>query len=130
MNDNRHNGQFLLGFFLGGLIGALVIFFLGTKEGKRLEKKLESRGKDILDELDDKLAEFEKNGRDLVKKGEEIKNDVMEAWEDRKDEMTDAARDRIDSALAQIEELQSKGVEQTTAIRRKFKNLPARRRAA
>jgi len=124
MNNNNHNGKFMFGFFLGGLIGALVVFFLGTKEGKKLEKVLEHKGKDVLDELDDRLEELEKSGKELVKKGEAMREHVMETFEDKKEEMTDAAVEKIDSALAHIEAIQHKGVETTATIRKKFKNLP------
>lgn len=124
MSDNNHNGKFLFGFFLGGIIGALIIFFLGTKEGKKLEKVLEHKGKDVLDDLNDKLEELEQSGKDLVKKGEAIKEHVMDTLEEKKGEMTDATVEKIDSALAHIEALQTKGVETTATIRKKFKNIP------
>lgn len=124
MSDNQHNGKFLFGFFLGGLIGALIIFFLGTKEGKKIEKLLEHKGKDVLDELDLKLAELERSGKELVKKGESIKEEVMEVWEERKDKMTEAAVEKLDSALANLEAMQHKGVVTTATLRKKFKNLP------
>lgn len=124
MSDNNQNGKFMFGFFLGGLIGALVVFFLGTKEGKKVEKLLEHKGKDVLDELDEKLEELEQSGRDLVKKGEAIKEHVMDTFEDKKEEMTEATVEKIDTALAHIEALQHKGVETTATLRKKFKNLP------
>lgn len=127
MSDSNHDGKFLFGFFLGGLIGALVIFFLGTKEGKKLEKRLELKGKDVLDELDDKLEEFEKSGKELVKRGEELKEHMMSEFEDKKEEMSDAAVEKLDTALAHIEAIQHKGIETTSNIRRKFTNLPKKK---
>jgi len=124
MSEHKHDGKFIFGFFLGGLIGALVIFFLGTKEGKKMSKVLEKRGRDVLDELDDKLAELEKSGRDLVRKGEALKDEVMEAWEERRDTMTEAAAERFDTALANLEELQNKGMTKTASLRKRFRNLP------
>lgn len=124
MNNTRHDGKFLFGFFLGGLIGALIIFFLGTKEGKKIEKVLKKRGKDVLDELDEKLEELEASGKELLNKGERIKQDVLEALEERRDDLTDAAAERIDSALANFESMQTKGVTSTASLRKKFKNLP------
>jgi gas vesicle protein len=127
MSEHDNNGKFLFGFFLGGLIGALVIFFLGTKEGKKLEKKLELKGKDVLDELDEKLEELEANGKELVKKGEAMKEQVMDTFEQKKEEMTDATVEKIDTALAHIEALQHKGAETTKNIRRNFTNLPKKK---
>ena len=129
MTDNNHEGKFLFGFFLGGLIGALVIFVLGTKEGKKVEKLLQHKGKDVLDDLDDKLEELEQSGKELVKQGEAIKEHVMDTLEDKKGEMTDATVEKIDSALAHIEALQHKGVETTATIRKKFTNLPSKKKS-
>lgn len=127
MSDERHDGKFLFGFFLGGLIGALIIFFLGTKEGKKAKKFLEKEGKDVIDDLEDRLDELQEKGKDLVKQGEAIKEQVMDTIEDKKEEITDSAVERIGSALERIEEIQQKGVETTATIRKKFKNLPPRK---
>lgn len=124
MSDHNHDGKFMFGFFLGGLIGALIIFFLGTKEGKKAEKLLERRGKDILDDLEDKLDELQKKGKDFVRQGEALKEQVMDTLEDKKEEMTDTAVEKIGTALERMEELQQKGVETTAYLRKKFKNLP------
>lgn len=124
MSDHNHDGKFMFGFFLGGLIGALIIFFLGTKEGKKAEKLLEGRGKDILDDLEDKLDELQKKGKDFVRQGEALKDQVMDTLEEKKEEMTDTAVEKIGTALERMEELQQKGVETTANLRKKFKNLP------
>jgi gas vesicle protein len=47
--------RFLLGFFIGGLIGAVIIFLLGTKEGKKTGRFLEEKGRDLLDDLQDQI---------------------------------------------------------------------------
>lgn len=35
-NSNNSNNNFFSGFLLGALVGAAVVFLLGTKKGKRL----------------------------------------------------------------------------------------------
>lgn len=100
-NEEHHHGdfRFLLGFFIGGLIGAVVIFLLGTKEGKKTAKSLEEKGKDLLDSL-----------------GE------------RKEELTESATEKLDDALAHIEKMQEQGRETTAQLRKNlFKNLPRRK---
>lgn len=127
-HEHRHHGtdfKFLIGFFIGGLVGALTIFFLGTKEGKKAGKLLRQKGADVVDELEDKVEELEKKGKDLVKQGEEIKEQVIEKLEDKKEELTETATKKLDSALAHIEELQEHGRDTTASIRKRlFKNLP------
>lgn len=58
MNDHNHHDHhssgFSNGFVLGGVIGAGIVFLLGTDKGKRILKTLTENGieglKDILDE--------------------------------------------------------------------------------
>lgn len=119
--------KFLIGFFLGGIIGAITIFLIGTKEGKKTTKILEQKGRDFVDELQDKIDDIEQQGKVLVKKGEALKEQVAEQLEERKDTLTKEAAVRVDKALAHIEELQEQGRETTSHIRKRlFKNIPKR----
>lgn len=127
MSEEHHGTdiKFLAGFFLGGILGALIIFFLGTKEGKKAGKMLRQRGEDVLDELEDQVEELEQKGKELVKQGEEVKEQVMEKLEDKSEELTETATKKLDSALAHIEELQEHGLDTTSSLRKRlFKNLP------
>jgi len=124
MSEEHSDNRFMLGFFIGGLIGALIIFFLGTKEGKRVGKQLEEKGRDLLGDLEDRVGELEEKGKDLVARGEEIKEQVLERVEAKKEELTDSARDNVEQVLARIEELQENGLKATVNLRRRFKNTP------
>ena len=130
MNDQQHHSgtdmKFLVGFFLGGILGALTIFFLGTKEGKKAGKLLKQKGGDVLDVLEAQVEELEQKGKELVKQGEVIKEQVMEKIEEKSEELTGNATKNLDSALAHIEELQEQSRNTTASIRKhlKFKNLP------
>lgn len=128
MSDNNNSdGKFLFGFFIGGLIGALIIFFLGTKEGKKTGKLLESKGRDLFDDLEEKLDELQEKGKELVRQGEAMKEKVLDSLDEKKDEVTEAAAEKIDMALAHIEKMQQQGAETTATLRKKFKNLPKKR---
>ena len=127
MSEERNN-KFWFGFFLGGLLGAILLFFMGTREGKKTGKALEDKGKDLLEELQDKLEEMENRGKQLVKQGEELKEQVVDEIKEKKEDLTDAAAEKLDTALAHIEKLQEQSVETTKHIRsRFFKNLPKRK---
>lgn len=123
-HNEQPDGRFLMGFFLGGIIGALIIFFLGTKEGKKTSKLLERKGKDFLDELQEKVEDLESHGKELVQKGEELKEKVVEEIEEKKEKLTEEASEKIDTALAHIEKIQERGRQTTASLRKKFKNLP------
>ncbi len=128
MNDEQHHGtdiKFLAGFFIGGLVGAATIFFIGTKEGKKAGLMLRKKGEDVLSELEDQVEELEKKGKDLVKQGEAVKEQVMEKLEDKSEELSESATKKLDSALAHIEELQEHGLDTTSSLRKRlFKNIP------
>lgn len=129
MNDEHHSGtdmKFFIGFFLGGILGALTLFFIGTKEGKKAGQLLKRKGADVLDELEDQVEELEQKGKELVKQGEVIKEQVMEKIEEKSGDLGVTATKNLDSALAHIEELQEQSRETTATIRKhlKFKNLP------
>src|SRR5438132_1546504 len=99
MSDEHHHDKdirFLVGVFVGGLIGAIVIFFLGTKEGRKMGKLLEGEGKDLLGDLEGKLEDLEKKGKELVKQGEAIKEQVIEQVEDKKEELTQKTAEKLD----------------------------------
>jgi gas vesicle protein len=127
-NNEQHHGtdiKFLAGFFIGGLLGAAIIFFIGTKEGKRAGKFFKQKGEEVVDALEDQVEELEQKGKELVKQGEEIKEQVMEKLDDKSEELTETATKKLDSALAHIEELQEHGLSTTTTLRKRlFKNLP------
>lgn len=127
MNDEHahRDGKFWVGFFIGGLLGAIILFFLGTKEGKKTGKLLEDKGKDLFDELESRLLELEEKGRELARQGQAIKDDVLNHLENTKEEFTDRASEKLDSALTHIEKLQEEGLESTKTLRKRiFKNLP------
>ena len=124
MNEH-HDTKFWIGFFIGGLVGAAIIFLLGTKEGKKIEKLIEKKGKLALDDLEEKVDELKEKGEELIKKGEVIKEQVMEQMVDKKEDLTVEATKRLDSALANVEEIQEKGLSTTSNLRKRlFKNIP------
>lgn len=127
--SEKRDTKFWVGFFIGGLIGAVVLFLMGTKEGKKTKKLLTERGKDFLDDVEDKLGELEKKGKELAKEGEVIKDQVLENLEEKKEVLSEGATEKLDSALAHIEKLQEQGLETTATLRKKlFKNIPKKSR--
>lgn len=129
MSDrNRNTTKFWIGVFIGGLIGAIIIVLLGTKEGKKSRKELEDKGKELLDDLTAKLTEIENQGRDLIERGEEIKRHIETNFEEKKDHLTEEATEKLDRALARVEEMQEKGREETANLRKRlFKNIPKKK---
>ncbi|MFC1626570.1 hypothetical protein ACFL1P_00035 [Patescibacteria group bacterium] len=127
-DEEKQGGKFTLGFFFGGLLGAIIIFFLGTKEGKQAGKKFEKKGRVLLDELSKALEELETKEKEIVTKSEEIKVQVEENIQEAKQEATKETTKELDTALTHIEELQERGRKTTANLRKRiFKNLPKKK---
>jgi gas vesicle protein len=54
-NHNHHGSGFMNGLILGGLIGAGIVFLLGTKKGKQVLKAITENGFENIQELRDLL---------------------------------------------------------------------------
>lgn len=66
---NNRNGGFLAGFFWGVVIGTALVFFLGTKRGRRLLKVISEEGLELSELLGaDELEEFEEKVEDTPPK--------------------------------------------------------------
>ncbi len=121
---SRDDNKFWFGFFLGGLIGAITLFFVGTKEGKKAGKLIHDKGEDLIGDIQERLDELKKKGKELAIQGEELKEEMLENIEEKKENITDDVKAKIDSTLAHIEEIQERGRQATASIRKEFKNLP------
>lgn len=128
MSEDRHNNSsFWSGFFIGGLIGSVIIFFLGTKEGKRTGKILKEKGADVIDDVQDRLDNLEEKGKELVQQGEAFRDSVLKKIEERKEKLGENVTDNLDKALSNIEHIQKQGLSTTANIRKRiFKNIPKR----
>ena len=121
--DHTHEKQgnfFWFGFFLGGLIGAFVIFILGTKEGKKLAEKLEEKGELFEEDIEEKVAKLQKKGEDLFKEAASVKKKVLKEIDEKKEEASDSLISKMDDAFTKITDLQKKGVELTEEVHQKY----------
>lgn len=120
--DNRgQNFGFWFGLFLGGLLGALTIFFLGTKEGKKTAKRLLEKGEEVFGEIEQELGELQEKGKELVKKTEEVKEKIKEKVEGKKEGVETAVAERADAALNKMEEVQKQALATTQEVHSYFR---------
>jgi hypothetical protein len=56
VENNRSNNNFPGGFLFGVLIGAAIVFLLGTEKGKKVLKTISENGMDNLDNLLEKAG--------------------------------------------------------------------------
>ncbi|MBI2036302.1 YtxH domain-containing protein [Candidatus Microgenomates bacterium] len=69
MSDHHHhnNGSgFLNGLLLGALVGAGLVFFLGTKRGKELADEIKEKGLSVFDDFEDVFSEIEEDAPQTV----------------------------------------------------------------
>ena len=132
MNNDRGNsdGKFIFGLFLGGLLGALTVFFVGTPEGKKAGKAIGKKGKELLGDLEDRVDDLQERGRQLLEQGEVLKEELREKLEEKKEELSAEAVEKIDRALENFESIQHKGIETTENLRKQFKNIPKKPQAS
>lgn len=71
--NSGQDGKFLNGFLLGFIIGAFVVFLLGTKKGKKLLQAISEQGAENINNILSKVDEDE--GFDEVME-EDIKKPV------------------------------------------------------
>lgn len=61
MNSNNSGGSFVNGFLWGAIIGAGVVFLLGTKKGKGLLKTITEEGLEGVSGLSELVEEYSGN---------------------------------------------------------------------
>ncbi len=76
MEKNNHKGPgFMNGLFLGIIIGAAIVFLIGTKKGKKILKMLTESGIEGVSDLEEMLSEQEDEGdyeQEYSAEGEEL----------------------------------------------------------
>jgi gas vesicle protein len=126
MNEYHHHddNRFWFGFFMGGLLGAIILFFSGTKEGRKAGKLVKEKGEDLIGEIQERLEDLKEKGKELEKEGEILSEEIKGEIAEKKDNLTKDVTAKIDSALEHIEKVQEQGRQTTENIRKMFKNLP------
>lgn len=117
MSENKNNcGNFWLGFFLGGLIGAFIIFLLGTKQGKKILEEIVEKAETYEEELEEKVSKLQKKGEDLLQEAEEVKEKVIKEVTDGKKTVSEVLVSKLDQTLTNIENIQKRGAAITSEI--------------
>ena len=121
MNENQgKNNHFWLGFVLGGLFGAFIIFILGTKEGKKLADQLTEKTELYEEDIEEKVAKLQKKGEELLQQAEAVKDRIVKEVETHQQKASDNLIAKMDKTLANIENIQKKGVELTQEVHHRY----------
>lgn len=103
---NEKNGSgFVIGFVLGAMAGAVLLFLFGTEKGKKLKEELQKKGKFSFKNLKELLEEFEERGTEFKKKAGEMTKKLEKKVESQAPEVKKAA----EKGLTHIKKLQERG---------------------
>jgi len=116
MNEKDRGGGFLSGLVWGTIIGAVLVFLFGTKEGRKVKDQLAKKGKELVEDLPQIIKDLEKQGKEFAQKTEEVKKKL----EKKAKELSSEAKEKIESSLTHIEETQEKGRQAAATIRKHF----------
>ena len=115
-NEKHGNGNFWIGFFLGGLVGAFIVYLLGTKEGKKVAERFLEQAELYEEELEEKVASIQKKGEELLSEVKTVREKVVRRVEEGKSAATETLVTKMDQALSKIEDIQKQGVALTEEV--------------
>lgn len=120
MNNEKGNNSFWVGFFLGGLVGAFIVFLMSTKQGKKLAEQVFDEVELYEEELEEKVAKLQKKGEELLEEAKDVKEKMVAEVVNGKKIVSDALANKMDDALTKIENIQKKGVELTQEVHHNY----------
>lgn len=74
--------KFLSGIIIGVAVGAAILLLTKTKKGKELWSEVLDAADDVTDNFKDKASSYEKQYKDLIKKGKAFLNDLEDKAKD------------------------------------------------
>lgn len=100
MADNHpQEGNFFSGLIVGAVLGAGLFYFLtNTEEGKKVQKQVQKKGEDALDNLKNLVDEVEQKGEEFKEKAQQFQVQLEEK-----------VKDNTQEGLSQIERLRDRG---------------------
>lgn len=126
-SKHHYNLNFLIGLVLGGLLGGVTIFVLGTKEGKKFAEKLIEKAELYEEELEKKLTLFETKGEKIITDLSASQNPVIKELKEVKKNSSSGKlilpkniTSDIGQTLTNLEKIQRKGVFLTASVRKRF----------
>lgn len=102
MSDQNNNHNNLSTLILGVIIGASLTYLFTTKKGQKLKERLLVEGKDLLEEIGEKVATLEE---EFLGKGEEAGEKLLEGAKDVEEKIEETVSEIPDH----IEQIQKKG---------------------
>ena len=116
MSKKQNADGFFKGFLLGALIGAGVVYFSATEEGKKNKEKIKKKGLEILKDLDKIADDLEDKGTNWVKKVEDFSHQAK----DKAELYSDKTKEKIAQSLDNIGIIQQRGRQLADEARRYF----------
>lgn len=107
MNEtHEQNSHFWFGFFIGGIVGSIVLFLLGTREGKKLLERIEEKLEFLEEDLEQKLEEAQGKGDRFLKKAKSIHRKISHDLNKNKKELANKITESVDQTQEFVGDLQ------------------------
>ena len=97
--NEKHCGNFLKGFVIGGVLGALAGIFFAPKSGKELRSDLKEKGSEVLEDAKEIYADASAKAKEII---DEAKHQAKELKKEADRYLSDA-RQKAKEILARGE---------------------------
>ena len=77
-NDNEKASAFLLGAFIGGLIGGATALLFAPTSGKKLRRKISDKAEDFYEDAQDYYESGREKVEEIYKEGRKKVTDIVE----------------------------------------------------
>lgn len=113
-DTNQKKSNFLPGLVSGLVVGAGIAYYLTqTEEGKKLKKKLITKGEAALEGAREIVADLEEKGEELRGRAKELQAQLEEKVQEAKTEVKQEAEEKVE----EVEKLRERG---RTAVKKFF----------
>lgn len=77
MSENKMAKGLMVGFFTGGIVGAVIALLYAPKSGKELRDDIKRKSTELVDEAEEYLETAKKKANDLINEGKEKSNQLI-----------------------------------------------------
>jgi gas vesicle protein len=77
-NDKSRAGAFLLGAFIGGIIGGATALLFAPSSGKRLRRKISDKAEDFYEDAQEYYETGKEKAEEIYRDGKKKVNDIVD----------------------------------------------------